>query len=225
MAPELMDAPDLDRERHVKALRGLARINVLSLAAPRIWRKLHTLSPHVDRPPRVLDVACGGGDVAIALKSRAEKAGLQVEVGGCDISPVALEWAAERAKNRGLEVEFFQQDAITEELPGGYDLVSSSLFLHHLSGPDSVAVLRNLVTAGRVGLVQDLLRTRKGYFLAMSTARMVTRSLVVRTDGPRSVRAAYSLPEIEDLAREAGLVGARIERCWPERFSLFLQAS
>ena len=163
--------------------------------------------------------------MAIALKSRAEKAGLQVEVGGCDISPVALEWAAERAKNRGLEVEFFQQDAITEELPGGCDLVSSSLFLHHLSGPDSVAVLRNLVTAGRVGLVQDLLRTRKGYFLAMSTARMVNRSLVVRTDGPRSVRAAYSLPEIEDLAREAGLVGARIERCWPERFSLFLQAS
>ena len=220
-----MDAPDLDREQHVQALRALARINVLSLAAPRVWKKLQTLSRRVDRPLRVLDVACGGGDMAIAIKSRAERAGLPMEVGGCDISPVALEFATERAERRGLEVEFFQQDAVTEELPGGYDLVSSSLFLHHLSAPDSVAFLRNLMTAGRVVLVQDLLRTRIGYLLAMSTVHVITRSPVVRTDGPRSVRAAYSLSEVEDLARKAGLVGARIQRCWPERFSLSWQAS
>ena len=163
--------------------------------------------------------------MAIALKSRAEKAGLQVEVGGCDISPVALEWAAEKADSRGLEVEFFPRDAVAEELPGGYDLVSSSLFLHHLSDSDSVAFLRNLAKAGRVGLVQDLLRTRIGYLLAMSTVHVVTRSRVVRADGPRSVRAAYSLSEVEDLARRARMEGARIQRCWPERFSLSWQAS
>jgi 2-polyprenyl-3-methyl-5-hydroxy-6-metoxy-1,4-benzoquinol methylase len=215
-----MDAPGLDGERHVRALRGLARINALSLSARRIWTRIENLSPPKDRPLRILDVACGGGDVAIAIKSRADKAGRLIEVEGCDISPVAVEFAAKSAQRRGLEVRFFQHDALEKELPGGFDLVSSSLFLHHLSDSDSVAFLRDLAAVGQAVLVQDLLRTRMGYLLALSTVRVITRSRVVRADGPRSVRAAYSLPEVERLASRAGLEGARIERCWPERFSL-----
>lgn len=163
--------------------------------------------------------------MAMALKRRAERAGLPVEVEGCDISPVALAFAAETAQRRGLEVEFFQHDAVAEELPGGYDLISSSLFLHHLSDSDSVAFLRALKTAGRIVLVQDLLRTRIGFLLAGSTVAVVTRSPVVKADGPRSVMAAYSLTEVRDLARRAGLAGARIETCWPERFFLSWEAS
>ena len=158
--------------------------------------------------------------MAIAIKSRADQAGRVLEVEGCDISPVALEYAAKSAERRGLKVRFFQHDALEKKLPGGFDLVSSSLFLHHLSDSDSVAFLRDLAAVGRAILVQDLLRTRMGYLLALSTVRVITRSQVVRADGPRSVRAAFSLPEVEHLALRAGLEGARIERCWPERFSL-----
>jgi len=219
-----MDAPDLDEARHLRALRALARINALSLAARRVWTELRTLPPPVEGPIRVLDVACGGGDVAIAIKNQAEKEGLSIEVEGCDISPVALGFAKERARERGLDVEFFQRDVMAGPLPGGFDLVCSSLFLHHLSDQEAVVFFGNLAGSGRATLVQDLLRTHLGYLLAMATVRVVTRSRVVRMDGPLSVRAAFSLSEVESFAQRAGLLGARVERCWPERFTLFWEA-
>ena len=215
-----MDSPDLDELRHEGALRALARINLLSLAARRIWAGLRGLSPPADGPLKFLDVACGGGDVALWLKSRAIREGMAVEVSGCDLSPVAVSYAKRRARDRGLEVEFFHHDATAGELPGGFDVVSSSLFLHHLSRDGAMRFFAHMARAGKVVLIQDLLRTRLGYVMAWTAVRAVTRSRVVWVDGPRSVQAAFSLTEVGELAGEAGLAGARIQPCWPERFTL-----
>ena len=84
--------------------------------------------------------------------------------------------------------------------------------------------LGNLARAGKAILVQDLLRSRVGYLMAAATVRIVTRSRVVRVDAVRSVRAAFSLDEAAGLVREAGLSGARIEPCWPQRFALSWEA-
>jgi hypothetical protein len=136
-----------------------------------------------------------------------------------------VEFAAERARKVGLEVRFFQHDAGDGALPGGFDLAFSSLFLHHLSDEQAVAFLGRLRTAGKKIFVQDLLRTRLGYLMAVATTKVVTRSPVVHVDGPRSVRAAFSLEEVREMALRAGVGGARIERCWPERFSLAWEGS
>lgn len=223
--PEVMDSPGLEVSRHARALQALARINVLSLAARRTWAMVRSLPQPEKRPLRVLDVACGGGDVAIALRSRADREGIPLQVLGCDLSPTAVDFARRRAEARGVDVEFFEHDATTGELPSGFDLVCSSLFLHHLSEEEVKGFLKRLAKAGRVILVQDLLRTRLGYLMAEATVRVVTRSRVVRVDGPQSVRAAFTLAEAQNLARDAGLTGARVERCWPERFSLHWEAA
>jgi 2-polyprenyl-3-methyl-5-hydroxy-6-metoxy-1,4-benzoquinol methylase len=215
-----MDSPELDAAQHFRALRALARVNTLSLAAERIWRRILPLAKTPHRKLRILDVACGGGDVPIALKERSEKLGLELEVTACDVSPVALEFARTRAESRGADVRFFLHDATESELPGEFDLVTSSLFLHHLGNAEATEVLANFGRAGRNVLVQDLRRTTLGYLLAMGSLRVLTGSNVVRVDGPRSVRAAFSLPEVRELAHAAGLTGARINRCWPQRFSL-----
>ena len=222
--PEVMDSPGLEAFRHTRALLALARINVLSLAARRTWAMVRRLPLPDRRVLRVLDVACGGGDVAIALKSWAEREGVPLEVWGCDLSPTAVDFARGRAEERGVNAEFFQHDATTGELPSGFDLVCSSLFLHHLSEEEVKGFLERLAKAGRVILVQDLLRTRLGYLMAEATVRVVTRSRVVRVDGPQSVRAAFTLAEARNLARDAGLTGARVAKCWPERFSLHWEA-
>jgi len=219
-----MDSPGLDPVHHARALRGLARINFLSMAARRIRGRLLGLTPR-NGSYRLLDVACGGGDVAMAAKSWAERKGINLQVQGCDVSPTAVEYARRRAEARGLQVEFFQLNALAEELPSGFDLVSSSLFLHHLTDDQAREFLPKLSKAGRVVLVQDLLRTHLGYLMAQVTVRVVSRSRVVWADGPQSVRAAFTLPEVGTLAREAGLVGSLVGRCWPERFCLHWETS
>lgn len=215
-----MDAPDLAAPAHERALAALARINMLSLTASRVWREVKRRAEGLDRPLRVLDVACGGGDVAMALKARALRAGFDVDVAGCDVSATAVAYARRSAGARALDVTFFQLDAVADPIPTGFDLVCNSLFLHHLPAEEAVAFLANLSRSAPAVLVQDLLRTRVGYLLAWATVRTVTRSRIVRVDGIRSVESAYSVREVEDLVGRAGLAGARLGRCWPQRFSL-----
>jgi len=219
LEPEVMDAPDLDRARHLHALDALARVNWWSLTAGRVWREVRLLAERGVRPVRVLDVACGGGDVLIDVGAKARHAGVDVTLEGCDASEVALERARARAAGQA-DVRFVVAD-VRHGLPGRHDLVCCSLFLHHLEREDAVALLRAMAGATEnVALVQDLRRSRAGYALAWVALRVLTTSDVAREDGPISVRAAFDLTEARELAREAGLGGAEVRACWPERFVL-----
>ncbi len=220
--PEIMDQPDLNPERHVHALRDLARINVLSHSAGILWPELAGLArsaaPHV---LRVLDVATGGGDVPIRLWRRARRAKLDLHLEGCDISPVALEHARARAAEAGAPVRFFQYDALSGMALAGYDVVMCSLFLHHLDEPEAMAFLRRMAEmASRLVLVNDLRRGWMGWLAAQAVTRLLTTSDVVRVDGPRSVEAAFTQDEARALAERAGLAGARVRARWPFRWLL-----
>ncbi len=220
-----MDAEDLDPAKHIKGLRALARVNRVSRVAARVWREiLHLNRGRHDRggdaPLRLLDVACGGGDVPVDVARRAQRAGVPLVVHGCDSSLVALEHARREAERWGVVADFFARDVVAEGLPGGYDLVCSSLFHHHLSREDAVDLLRDMAEAGQRVLVQDLLRGTAGYVLAWFGLRLLSRSEVAHVDGPRSVRAAFTLPEVRAMAAEAGYVGAVVRRGWPQRFVL-----
>lgn len=221
---ELMDDPDLDRGRHHRALKALSRVNRVSLAGARLWEEVRAVARETSRPVRILDLACGGGDVLVDVAARARREGTPVTLHGCDVSPVAVERARDRT-GRGsegdCEVRFFEMDALSDELPGGYHLLTSSLFLHHLERPEAIGMLRRMATATeRAIFVQDLRRTRLGYLLAWIGLHTLTRSDVARIDGLRSVRSAFTMAEARSLCAEAGLQGAKVERRWPQRFTI-----
>ncbi|MBW3539786.1 MAG: methyltransferase domain-containing protein [Planctomycetes bacterium] len=218
--PEIMDRPDLDEGRHRDALCGLGRLNAISRSSAAFWPDLHALARReAPRPLRVLDVASGGGDVPLALARRARSRGLCIDIDGCDVSPLAVEFANRRAA-QVCDVRFFQLDVLKEPLPRGYDAVTCSLFLHHLSQPQAESLLREMSRAGRLVLVSDLRRSRAGYALAWLACRLLTRSPVVHEDGPRSVAAAFTRKELLELARRSGLAGASVSRRWPQRLLL-----
>jgi 2-polyprenyl-3-methyl-5-hydroxy-6-metoxy-1,4-benzoquinol methylase len=220
--PELMDQADLDVAEHERALRGLARINRFSRSDAILWPAIERLAhARGGAPIRVLDVATGGGDVPIALAKRALRAGLAVQIEGCDVSPDAVCYARQRAEQRGLNLRFFDLDVLGAPIPSGYDVITSSLFLHHLDENDASAFLRRAAeaTSGLL-LVNDLVRGPAGYLLAWVGCRFLSRSPVVWYDGPVSVAGAFSLAEARNLAVSAGLDGASISRRWPCRFLL-----
>lgn len=219
--PEIMDQADLDEARHFDALRGLARINRWSRTAATIWKPIKQWQGEQGRPMRVLDVATGGGDVLYDLARRAQRAKLPIAFSGCDISSRAIHFAQSRAKQHGLDVEFFVADALNDLFPTGFDILISSLFLHHLSDDEAVSLLRRMRAACEsMVLISDLRRTRRGLWLARYATRVLSRSPVVHTDGCRSVQNAFTNSEIIEIARQAGLQGAVVENCWPQRFLL-----
>jgi SAM-dependent methyltransferase len=220
--PERMDQSGLDQAVHSQALRGLRRINRFSSSAWILWPEIARLArTEKERRIRVLDLATGGGDVPISLAHRARRAGLEIGIEGCDISPTAIGFAARAAHAAGVPVRFFQLDALNEPLPEGFDVVTCCLFLHHLADQDAARLLGAMAGAARsTVLVNDLLRSRVGYWLAWTGCRLLSRSPIVHHDGPISVRAAFRAEEVRALAERARLEGVRLERRWPCRFLL-----
>lgn len=220
--PELMDDPQLDPAEHEQALRGLARLNRLSRSSRLLWPPLwHLVRRLNQRHLRVLDIASGAGDVPIELWQRSTKAGIRLDLHGVDISPRAVDYAQRRAARHEAPLTFTQFDALTESLPTDFDVITCSLFLHHLRDEQAQQLLTNMRKAARhLVLVHDLRRSQAGRWLAQFAARAFTRSQVVHVDAVRSVRAAFSLEEARQLATSAGLAGASVTRHWPYRFLL-----
>jgi 2-polyprenyl-3-methyl-5-hydroxy-6-metoxy-1,4-benzoquinol methylase len=219
----MMDRPDLDLSLHAQALRSLARTNAWGSTRRAIWRAVIQLA--IDRSLkqlRVLDIASGAGDLAIWLARTATRHDVRLEVEGCDISQVAVDYAKDHARDVNCaNVRFFRCDVCSDAPLESYDVVMCSLFLHHLAEEQAVTLLAKMARIARLGvLVDDLDRTLFGYVLAWGGARLLTRSPVVHVDGPLSVRAAFSESELRSLAVQAGLKGATITRHWPQRFLL-----
>jgi len=219
--PEIMDQPGLGAERHAAALRGLERINTFSRSAAILWPAIERLARQLERPVQVLDVATGAGDIPIQLARRAQRTGISIRLDACDISDTALTFARERAATAGTDVHFFHHDALSGPFPREYDAVVSSLFLHHLESIEAIDVLRRMAAATRrIVLVNDLRRSRAGWWLAWFGTRLLTTSRVAHVDGPRSVEGAFTTDEARELADRAGLTGAAVERRWPCRWLL-----
>jgi 2-polyprenyl-3-methyl-5-hydroxy-6-metoxy-1,4-benzoquinol methylase len=221
--PEMMDQPDLDVRQHRQALTALGRANVLSRTAGAVWPAVREAASAVGgRPLRVLDIACGGGHVAVSLARRAAREGIPLDVTGCDVSPVALDYARALAERSGVAgVRFVRADAARDPMPEDIDVVLCTLFLHHLADEDAAAMLRRMKDAARHRvIVSDLRRTRLGYLFAWVGCRLLSRSRVFHVDGTRSVAAALTMGEARAMAERAQLTGAEIGATWPQRWLL-----
>ena len=218
-APEIMDGPDLDPAEHHAALAGLERLNLLALQARPFWREIAPLARAGGRPLRVLDLASGGGGLVCGLRRRALAAGLAVMVDGCDRSPLAVAHASARAQRLGVQNgRFFEWDMLQDGTPEGYDVVTNTLFVHHLSESEVKSFFSSIAErVQRLALISDILRSRTGLLMVHTACRLLGGSRVVVDDGLTSIRAAFTLPELRQLTVEAGWAGATLRRHWPER--------
>ncbi|MCG3040039.1 class I SAM-dependent methyltransferase [Streptomyces sp. S1A] len=104
-------------------------------------------------PGRALDLGCGAGRNALFLASRG------FEVNAVDLSPVAVAWGEDRAREAGAGVRFLCGDAFAlpaTRLGGPYDLVVDSGCFHHLPPHRRVSYLalldRVLAPGGHLAL-------------------------------------------------------------------------
>jgi SAM-dependent methyltransferase len=201
--PELMDRPQPVTAELVSDLRNLRQLNrhfgsyALTTHFLRCW-----IQPGMRL--RVLDLATGSGDIPRLIIDYARKAGASVTVDAIDQQSSTLEIA------RGLsadypEIDFRQGDALFFGEDGQYDLVLSSLALHHF---DETAAVRMLERCRRLSrrfvLVSDL---RRGLFASVGVyllTALIYRDPMTKTDGRLSAARAFSFREFASLAERAG---------------------
>ena len=222
--PEMMDRRGHDPDLLRADLDVLETINRY-LGGHRIVRRhLRALAPDVredgtyvpssrtsPRATTVLDLATGAGDIPRALAGR-------YNVTGVDKNPEILRIARERSPG----IRFEQHDLL--DLPyaaGSFDVVLCSLALHHFAEDDVVAILRRVGEIARVGyIVNDLRRHRLAIALSKLMARTIITNPIARFDAPASCERAFTVAELDALARRAGLANYRIRRHWAFRMAL-----
>ncbi|MCC6509407.1 MAG: methyltransferase domain-containing protein, partial [Pirellulaceae bacterium] len=172
---ELMDAPDLEAGLHHQALQGLQRVNWLSGTARIISRAILQAMKSAPKsaPWRILDLACGGGDVTLEVSQQLRRAGVAVHIEGWDRSGTAIAYARERARRMATansdtassdtasgQVQFHEHDAFDLNVDRQFDVVMCTLFLHHLDRQSATDLLSRMYRASRqLVLVDDLRRT------------------------------------------------------------------
>jgi len=208
---EWMDRPDVPADQHARALVGLARINVVSRASLAMRKAILQHLGGQPRRLRLTDVACGAGDVPVSVAAQLRRRGFDIQLTLCDRSATALEVARQHAVAAGISnVTILPLDVTRGSLPQA-DVVTCSLFLHHLDRPEVVAVLKTLqAAAGQLLVVSDIRRSFSAWTGSWLTCFLLTRSPIVHYDGPVSVRAAWTPQELRAMAEEAGMTGAVI---------------
>lgn len=126
---------------------------LLFLGKSRAVREMAVEMAQIKPGERVLDVACGTGNLTLPAKARAGAAG---EVQGIDASPEMIETAQRKAAKAGADIHF--QVGLAEKLPypdNYFDVVISGFALHHLSNDETrrqafAEMVRVLKPGGRV---------------------------------------------------------------------------
>ena len=200
---ELMDDLSRPTTEFDEAYRELASIN----------RKLGGIRAILRFLPdaeglRILDVAAGGCDIGDALaQSRSCK------VVSLDINAKGLRRTRQTVPIVG--------DGMRLPFPDfTFDAVICSLSFHHLTDNECVEVLREMWRTTRsCVLVNDLHRHPVAFVSIWLLAKLFSKSVMVRHDGPASVRRAFSPQDLEEIARKAG-VRATVHRSFPFRLVL-----
>jgi demethylmenaquinone methyltransferase/2-methoxy-6-polyprenyl-1,4-benzoquinol methylase len=135
--------------------------HIVTLGMDIRWRRLAAKACLDDQPKRVLDLACGTGELALIIARLAEDG---IEITGLDYSPPMLERAREKATRAGLaqKVNFIQGEVTSLPFPDDHlDCVGISFAFRNLTynnpicTPHLAEVLRVLRKNGRYVSVES----------------------------------------------------------------------
>lgn len=126
------------------------------------------------RGKRVLDVGCGGGLLSESM------AALGAEVTGIDLSDKPLGVARLHLLESGQKVDYrkISVEALAEELPAHFDVVTCMEMLEHVPNPSStITACARLVKPGGQVFFSTLNRNPKSYLFAIVGAEYVLKML------------------------------------------------
>ncbi|CAN5625767.1 hypothetical protein BH23CHL5_BH23CHL5_18010 [soil metagenome] len=205
---ELLDAPIVNRQELIHNFRDIQRVNWLFGGTSAVLRYIEPMI--TDHPPsttlRVIDLATGAADIPLAIAEWAEQKGRVLEITATDLTSDVLAIAEANTAHRN-EIRCFRCDARAVPFSdGSFDIALCSLALHHFQPDDAVTVIKEMKRLANIGfLINDLRRSRLGYWATWTASRVSTRSHLTRNDAPLSIRRAYTVDELRALLSQAGI--------------------
>ena len=161
----------------------------------------------------VLDVASGSGDIPLSIKANLARHGIRLRVTVMDRAAghLASQNGARRVAGSATVLPFADES---------FDVVSSSLFVHHLSPEEVRTAVHDWLRVCRTAVLINDLRRAWTHLALVYAGFPLYSSRLTRNDGPASVRQAYTMPELSDLVQQAGAARVDVSRHYLYRMSV-----
>ncbi len=169
----------------------------------------------------VLDVGAGSGELLRAIAIFARKTNRKANLLGLELNERSANAILEESKTFA-EIKSIRADALNLPFADkSFDYTICSLFTHHFSDENIIAILKEMNRISRRNIfVIDLHRHRLAYNFYKIFCLAFRISPLVRDDGSLSVLRSFTPSELENLAQKAGLKTAKVERYFPFRLVL-----
>ncbi|WP_066038580.1 class I SAM-dependent methyltransferase [Herbiconiux solani] len=206
---EYMDDPACDPVLLDRTYEQFRLINAVVAGWHGTYRE--RIKPLLSRetPSTLLDIGCGGGDLARALARWARKDGLQLQVAGIDPDERALAFALRTPNPDGVRFQRLNSSDLVDAA-ARFDFVISNHVLHHLDAEQlSDLLIDSELLCRTLAIHSDIRRSPVAYALfSVGTLPFFHRSFI-RDDGLTSIRRSYTTAELRVAARRGWNVEAQ----------------
>lgn len=220
---ERIDTGDYTPEEYATFLREIRFINQRLGDRAALEKTLLAEITRVDlKEFSVLDVGAGSGELLRSIVNFVAKNDRKAQLTGIDLNEISV--AAMRTESHDFpNISPVRGDALS--LPfadDSFDYAISSLFFHHLTDDQIVAVLKEMSRVARRGIVViDLERNQKAWFLYQLFCLAYRISPLVRQDGSLSIRKGFRVQDLQIIGEKVGLPDFTVTRSAPYRVVLF----
>ncbi len=170
-----------------------------------------------DKTYTILDLGCGHGDILRLVVDFGRKNNYNFKGIGIDANQDAIDYADELSVNYP-ELSFRNEDVFSEAFQDlEYDIVLTTLFLHHFKDHDIKRLLSTFSKKATLGIVvNDLQRSEIAYGLFKLLGLTISNNMI-KQDGLTSILRAFKKEDLVKISKELNLK-SQIHWKWAFRY-------
>ena len=222
---ELMDDLSLEGEMLRQTLDKLAQINLRLGGNQATINGLHTLLKTESKEAviSIVDLGCGSGDMLRAVADFGRKNNFIFKLTGIDANEYTINYARKLSANYP-EISYIKMDILADEFSGiPFDIVITTLFLHHFTNQQIENLLIPVVNKARIGVVvNDLHRSSTAYYL-FKVISLFLKNPMVKKDGAISVLRGFKKNDLISISKKLKDSVSTIHWKWAFRYQWIIK--
>ena len=222
---EIMDDLSMKGEMLRQTLDKIAQINKRLGGNQATISGLHTLlkAEAKDSVISIVDLGCGSGDMLRAVTDFGRKNNFIFKLTGIDANEYTINYARKLSVNYP-EISYIKMDILSDEFSDiTFDVVITTLFLHHFTNQQIEELLTPVVNKARIGVViNDLHRSSTAYYLFKGISLFI-KNPMVKKDGAISVLRGFKKNELISISKKLKDSVSTIHWKWAFRYQWIIK--
>lgn len=209
---ERLDDLNLDGETLHQALQSLGWINRWFGNHRSVIKAIHAVQKNEKKLLRIIDLGCGGGDLALAVAKSLRRHKIEFTLTGIDGNANTIAYAQHKCAAYS-EIIFLQADIMNKDfcIPP-CDILISSHFMYHFTSDALVDLLKsNVSDISTAFIFSELKRNQFAMWLFKYSHFMLPISRLAKADGLLAIQRSFAEKEWLAILQQAGIGTYRLQ--------------